>query len=391
MRVLASTTAGTGHFLPMVPVLAACAEAGHEVLVACPESFASSVVDAGFDVAPFDDAPPDQWGPVMSRLPGLPPDEANRIVVGEIFGRIDTTAALPRLTATVEDWRPDLVLRDPTEFASWLLVRRLALQTARVSIGLLSLDAEWAGVAAASLGELPAAAGVDCSAASLAGGHALAAAPAVFDPPDQGAGVAVHRFRGPVPPEGRPATIPQGDDPLVYVTFGTVAAKLGVWPGLYRAALDGLADLPVRVLLTTGAEVDAADLGPLPRSVAVERFVPQDAVLRHADVMVTHGGFGTVLGGVRAGVPMVVAPLFADQPYNAERVAAMGAGVTVPTSLDPGAVPEQFPKAVRAAVQQCLDDPSYRSSSRALAEAMGSHPPVESVVSTLEAIAQRGG
>ncbi len=47
----------------------------------------------------------------------------------------------------------------------------------------------------------------------------------------------------------------------------------------------------------------------------------------HASAMVCHGGFGTVRAGLAAGVPLAVLPLFADQPYNAERVQALGAGL----------------------------------------------------------------
>jgi MGT family glycosyltransferase len=177
---------------------------------------------------------------------------------------------------------------------------------------------------------------------------------------------------------------------MVYVTFGTVAPSVGVWPALFRAVLDGLADLAVRVLVTAGAPVDVADLGPLPPGVAVTDCVPQDAVLRHTDVMVAHGGFGTVLGGLRAGVPMVLAPLFADQFYNAERITELGAGVAVPTSYDPRVIPPDLPDAVGAAVRRALDDPAPRTASQRLAEAMASHPPVASLVPTLKAIAGGG-
>ena len=52
--------------------------------------------------------------------------------------------------------------------------------------------------------------------------------------------------------------------------------------------------------------------------------------------MVCHGGFGTVRGGLTAGVPMAVLPLFADQPYNAARVAEIGAGIALDAAGRPG-------------------------------------------------------
>jgi UDP:flavonoid glycosyltransferase YjiC (YdhE family) len=187
--------------------------------------------------------------------------------------------------------------------------RPAVVPTARVSISLLSVESRWAEAATEGIGDAAAADTLD--AAALAAGHVVAAAPATFDP--AGDTVEVHRYRDPPAPDSDPAPVQEGDAPLVYFTLGTVAASLGVWPGTYRAILEGLEELGVRVLVTTGSQVDSSDLGALPAGVTVTRFVPQDAVLARAAVMVAHGGFGTVLGGLRAGVPMALAPLFADQ------------------------------------------------------------------------------
>src|SRR3954469_12040845 len=118
MRVLAASTANDGHFGPLVPLLRACAEAGHEVAVATPASYAASVHRTGFAHLPFADAPPELIGPVMARLPTMSFEEANATVAREVFGRIDAQAALPGLREAVATWRPDVLLREPAELAS---------------------------------------------------------------------------------------------------------------------------------------------------------------------------------------------------------------------------------------------------------------------------------
>src|SRR5690242_14174976 len=118
MRVLFSTTAGTGHFMPMVPLARACAAAGHEVRVAAPESFASHVARAGLDHAPFDDVDPAVMGAVFAGLSSVSPELANLTVVRDVFGRLDAQSALPRVRDLVDEWRPDVVLREPCEFGS---------------------------------------------------------------------------------------------------------------------------------------------------------------------------------------------------------------------------------------------------------------------------------
>ena len=79
----------------------------------------------------------------------------------------------------------------------------------------------------------------------------------------------------------------------------------------------------MRVLLTTGDRCDPAELGPLPRAVRVERWVPQASVMAHA-ATVGHGGSGSMLTTLAAGVPMALIPFFADQPSNARRVSEIG-------------------------------------------------------------------
>ena len=148
----------------------------------------------------------------------------------------------------------------------------------------------------------------------------------------------------------------------------------------YRTAIEPLGGLPVRVLVTVGRAQDPAALGALPASVHAERWIPQADILPHASVIPCHGGFGTVRSAVSAGVPLVVLPLFADQPYNAARVAAIGAGV----ELDGG------PAAVNRlaqALERVLSEESYRRCARSIADEIGRLPPVADSVPFLEAVA----
>jgi MGT family glycosyltransferase len=116
---------------------------------------------------------------------------------------------------------------------------------------------------------------------------------------------------------------------LVYVTFGTVLGYISIATGIYRTVLEAVKSLEARVLLTVGHQFDPSNLGPLPANVHLEAWVEQADVLGSADVVVCHGGSRTVFGALAAAVPLVVAPLFADQFENARRIAAVGAGALV--------------------------------------------------------------
>ena len=97
MRVLFSSTRGTGHFTPLVPLVDACLRGGHEVLVAGPPPLAPTVEARGYPYWEGANPTEDELGQAWGRVPTVSPEEANAIVVGEIFGRLNVRAMLPSL------------------------------------------------------------------------------------------------------------------------------------------------------------------------------------------------------------------------------------------------------------------------------------------------------
>ena len=386
MRVLFSTTAGAGHFGPMVPFARACRDAGHEVKVAAPASFAPAVAAAGLDHAPFADVAPEVLGAVFGRLFALPPGEADGVVMAEVFGRLDAQAALPGLTELMATWRPDVVVREFCEFGSLVAAAKAGIPQVEVAIGFAAAYASALPVVAAPLAELEAIAGLPEGTAhrTLTSGPVLTCLPGEVDGGDQADGLRYRRFRDTSVTAGPGAPLPpwgDQDHPLVYVTFGSVTAGLPPFAGIFRSVLDALAGEPLRVLMTTGSAVAPGSLGPLPANALVEQWRPQASVMPHADAVVGHGGFGTTMAALGGGVPQVIIPLFAfDQFLNAERVAAIGAGVC----LDGGPAAAS---ALAPALTKVLGDPAYRETARGVAAAMAQLPDVASSVPFLEQLA----
>jgi UDP:flavonoid glycosyltransferase YjiC (YdhE family) len=126
----------------------------------------------------------------------------------------------------------------------------------------------------------------------------------------------------------------------------------------------------------------------VPAHVHVEAWIDQVEVLRHADAVVCHGGSGTALGALAAGVPLVVVPLFADQFENARRIAATGAGLVVENAtestrgswrpIDARAAPH-----VAASIEAVLGDASYRRRARSIAAEMAASPNADEVLAHL--------
>jgi UDP:flavonoid glycosyltransferase YjiC (YdhE family) len=395
MRALFASTAGAGHFGPLVPFARACRDAGLGVKVAAPASFAAAVTGAGLEHAQFADVPEEIMGPIFARLPELSFEEANETVMAEVFARLDAQAALPGLTEVIDDWRPDIVVREPCEFASLVAADRAGVAQVQVAIGMGGIASFALSILAAPLAELSVIAGLpeDRAFAAMLSTPGFTCVPAVLDgvPEHDLSGAAaanatsqVWRFRdasmiagaGSLPP-------PWGDSdhPLVYVSFGSVTAGLGPFSALYPATLDALAEMPIRVLMTTGAGGDPATLEPLPANAHVEQWWPQADVMPDTAVVVGHGGFGTTMTTLAAGVPQVIVPLFAfDQQINAERVAAIGAGIHVPGG--PPAVAD-----IPAALTRVLTDPVYRDAAQSVADDIKRLPDMEAAVPILEQLA----
>jgi UDP:flavonoid glycosyltransferase YjiC (YdhE family) len=399
MRLLLTTRGSAGHLLPLAPFGHAALGAGHDVLVAAQRQHAGNVERAGLPFAPFDEPPRAQWMPTLADFAQQDLDTANAVMIGDYFARLDTAAALPGLGAIVEDWRPDAIVRDCWEYASTLVAEQRGIPVARVALGLgaveelsIELAAPAVDAARAGLGLPP-----DPAGDRLAETPLLTWIPAALEDPAVPAPRLTHRFRHAAPAAAPPLPEwwPGNDDPLVYVTFGSVTAgaHLAYFPALYRAAIDALAPLPVRVLLTIGDRRDPAELGPLPHNVHVEEWVPQDAVVSHAAAIVGHGGHGTTLGALAHGVPLVVLPLFSvDQWANAAAVDRAGAGVALDADratrrvLAPPA-PDVL-AGLGPAVQRVLTDPSYRREAQRIAESMGALPPAEAALDVLAASAR---
>jgi UDP:flavonoid glycosyltransferase YjiC (YdhE family) len=393
MRILMTTRGSAGHLLPLAPIADACTRAGHDVLVAAQRQHQANVERAGMAFSPVGDPPEDEWMPLMARFPELDFDAANALMIGSFFAGIDTRAALDDLLRIVDTWSPDIIVRETWEFASTIAAELRGIPLARVGLGLMSVEQLSIGLAAAAVDEIRTDRGLPADPA----GDRLRDAPYLTLMPEQledSAGPVapvVHRFRT-APREAVPPLQdwwPGNDDPLVYLTFGSVAAgaHLPYFPELYRTAIDALAALPVRVLVTTG-DGDPDELRPWPPNVHVERWVPQDAIAPHAAAIVCHGGYGTTLGALAHGVPLVVMPLFSvDQWANADAVARAGAGIAltrerrtrrVMSLPGPDTLDELAP-----AVSRVLADRDHRSAAARVAGAVRALPDVDAAVNVL--------
>jgi MGT family glycosyltransferase len=141
-----------------------------------------------------------------------------------------------------------------------------------------------------------------------------------------------------------------GTRPLVYATAGTVHNA----PTFFRELIEASRGEEHDVFITVGTNNDCAGFRELPANVRVASFVPQDLVLSKADAVLCNGGSGAVMGALVRGRPLVLTPLAADQPENAQRCAERGVGISL--AREPLAA-----TAIRGAVRRILKESSFRA------------------------------
>jgi UDP:flavonoid glycosyltransferase YjiC (YdhE family) len=381
VRVLLSSTAGAGHFNPLMPVLDALARRKDEVLVVVPASLGATLAATGYSIRIGADPPDEELAPLWARFATLPRAGGSIVVEREIFGRLCTAAMLPALDEACRDWGPDLVLHEPCEYSSVVAAERYGIAHAQVAISAAMAEASAQGHAAPALEPYGAALPHQLRASPY-----LTRFPTSMDPSPFPRTI---RFREGA--KGTGALLPDwwggSDGPHVYVTFGSVTGGLPIAAAVYRLALQAVAGLHAHVLLTIGRKVDPRTIGPVPSNVFIEPWVPQERVLPRTSVVVCHGGSGTTLGALAAGVPLVFVPLFADQPANARRVSTAGAGLVVgPNADSTGAMAEPGQTDVaplRAAIESVLDDASFTQAARLIGDEMHAFPTIDEVLSQL--------
>lgn len=368
---------GAGHLNPLLPVLAAAQRLGAEVLLVVPTSMREQVADCGYPSRLGGEPPESEVSLIRERLPTAPPEEA--IILGnrELFGRLAARAMMPAVEQAFAAFRPDVVIREPCEYASATVADRLGVPTVQVAIS--PAEGERASIAAAE----PALEELRCGLAErLLAVPYLTRFPASLDPSPF---PATFRFREPARrPVPLPDWWPGSSGPLVYLTFGTVFGYLAGATMAYRAAVRAVAGLPVRVLLTVGRQVDPSDLGPLPANVHAEPWVHQADALAAARLVVCHGGSGTVYGALGAGLPLVVVPAFADQRANGRRVSTAGGGLTVERAAgERRLIDDRDAPRITAAIEKVLAQPSYQDVAQRIGADMAATPVIDDLLTDL--------
>ena len=178
-------------------------------------------------------------------------------------------------------------------------------------------------------------------------------------------------------PPTEQVALPAGDGPLILVAPST-AQDLG--HELLRASILGLGELDgVRVLATWNRRPLAEPI-ELAANVTLVEWISYAQTMGHCDVVINHGGHGTLARVLASGAVPLVVPAGGDQAENAARVAWAGAGVRIAPRL-------ASPRAIRAATERALFEPSLRTAARQFEDWYAAHDAGARATELLERLA----
>jgi len=388
VRMLFTTIADLGHFHPLVPIARAAAAAGHEVAFACPTSFGATVEAAGFRAFPCGFDPRNRTNSTL--FPGMhkrPETGRTHWVVANIFAGVFGAAMVPDLLTLAQSWLPDVIVRETGEFGGYIAAEVLGMPHASVRADATSATHTLRHSSREALARLRELSGL-ADDPDITGPFRylhLACEPPHFVPPGEAHGPTAHVLR-PVNFESGDETLPAWVAnlpalPTVYATLGNLASIMPSGRATFPAILAALGNEPINLIVTLGRGNDPAQFGSQPENVHIERYIPQGALLPHCDLVINHGGFSTVTGALNAGLPMVVIPHSADQPYNAACCSALGVGRVVAPN-------DRTPEAIREAVRAVLADPTYRAKAVQVRDETAALPGPEVAVELLERLAR---
>lgn len=355
MRILFTTSPGLGHMFPVVSLAWAARAAGHEVLVVTADwkpGQVQSMANAGLPVVEALPAAPlrevffktvrAKMGAegktreeLLERAKQMAKDTAKGAserpdlsVTAQMYGPI-STAVLDGVLDTAEQWRPDLIVHTPFEGAGLLAAAKLGIPAVEQNFGFIRSTA----VALAlreSMDEAYRAHGVAGLPERMASLEIAPPSMALGEPggwpmryvPFNGGGILADWLRG----------LPRR--PRIALTLGTVMpgwddglGPLSWVPGVAK-------EVDAEFVLTVGEDVDLAQFGELPENVRLAGYVPLSQLLATCSAVVHHGGAGSVMTSLDAGIPQLVLPQAADHFSNAHGVAKRGCGLSTESGVD---------------------------------------------------------
>ncbi|WP_271810377.1 macrolide family glycosyltransferase [Clostridium beijerinckii] len=150
------------------------------------------------------------------------------------------------------------------------------------------------------------------------------------------------------------------DKKVIYISLGTIFNNSIEF---YECCFKAFCNMNVKVIMSVGRKIDISIFKNIPSNFIVRNYVPQLEVLKYADVFITHGGMNSTNEGLYFNIPLILIPQSVDQPFVANRVAELGAGIVIEKD-------RITPEALNKCVAEILSDDNFKLNSEKIGESL---------------------
>lgn len=150
------------------------------------------------------------------------------------------------------------------------------------------------------------------------------------------------------------------DKKVIYISLGTIFNNSIEF---YECCFKAFCNMNVKVIMSVGRKIDISIFKNIPSNFIVRNYVPQLEVLKYADVFITHGGMNSTNEGLYFNIPLILIPQSVDQPFVANRVAELGAGIVIEKN-------RITPEAINKCAAEILSDDNFRLNSEKIGESL---------------------
>ncbi|MFE7754089.1 macrolide family glycosyltransferase [Streptomyces sp. NPDC057418] len=350
-----------GHVTPTLGVVEELVKRGHKVSYLAADAVAERIASTGADIIPYTSTlDPRTIAPTGAQ------DWLARVLLGAVR---EAAATAPTLETHFRDDLPDCLVYDISmQFLGRVLSRKLNIPGIQLYPVLAShqyfTDAQ--GAAQGLFGDLTRELRAFADTHGLQNvpldelmsdaPHNISFMPREFQtdadsfPPDQYTFVGIPLRDSDLKGTWRPAN----DNPVVLISLGTT---FNTQPEFFAMCAKAFEGLPWHVVIAAGPGVDLEAVGELPPNAEIHPWLTLQAVLEHAGAFVCHGGAGSTMNALYAGVPLVSVPHNGDEEMIARRTGELNLGRV----LTPGDITAET---LRQAVLDVAADPTIQANVR---------------------------
>ncbi|ALB47071.1 macrolide family glycosyltransferase [Clostridium beijerinckii] len=150
------------------------------------------------------------------------------------------------------------------------------------------------------------------------------------------------------------------ENKVIYISLGTIFNNSIEF---YECCFKAFCNMNVKVIMSVGRKIDISIFKNIPSNFIVRNYVPQLEVLKYADVFITHGGMNSTNEGLYFNIPLILIPQSVDQPFVANRVAELSAGIVIEKN-------RITPEALNKCVAEILSDDNFKINSEKIGESL---------------------